>query len=200
MEPTRPWARHVIRAFVPMVVLGGLAVAVLAGCSSGANTGAPRTTPSTSAAASGAPRVAHPLDASKMLQDPCSSLTTSDLTGLGIDNPTGKPRQTDYGPLCTWSSLDGVGITWEKVNTNGLSDLYQQKSSAAYWIPITVSGYPAVFADTVSDSRPHGDCEINVGVNDHLYFFADYQAGPGNDACPKARQAAADVIRNLGGS
>jgi hypothetical protein len=144
--------------------------------------------------------VAHPLDASKMLQDPCSALTAGDLTAFGFDDMRGKPHGTSNGKGCAWSSGDSASVDWETSNTGGLSDLYQQKSTAAYWIPTTVSGYPAVFADTISDGRPQGDCLINVGINDHLYFFAGYIGGQGDNTCPKAQQVAADVIKNLGGS
>ncbi|HEX7658162.1 MAG TPA: DUF3558 domain-containing protein [Pseudonocardiaceae bacterium] len=198
----------ITRSIAPMT-LGVVAAAALAGCSSGGDGLAPSgtaATSATSAASSAAPKVTHPLDASKVLETPCSALTTSDLGGISVGAATGQPRQSDYGPGCDWQGTvygasAGASIGWETIDKKGLSDYYTQKSDAGYWIPTTVSGYPAVFADLNGDYRSTGSCTINVGVSDSLYFLATADSAPdGNTACQRARQAAADVIKNLGGS
>jgi hypothetical protein len=51
------------------------------------------------------PTVAHPLDASKFVAAPCSSLTTADVTGLGIADPTVQPYMEPTQTFCTWSTL-----------------------------------------------------------------------------------------------
>jgi hypothetical protein len=82
-----------------------------------------------------------------------------------------------------------------------LSDLYAKSDTIAYWQPTTVTGYPAAYGDVISDGRTQGDCVINVAVNDHLYFDSEF-TNPLNasQSCALAKRAAADVIRNLGGS
>ena len=55
---------------------------------------------------------------------------------------------------------------------------------------------------SISDGRAQGECVLNVGVNDSLYFFVDYQAEGTPDqanVCSLAQSAATDVIKNLQG-
>jgi hypothetical protein len=195
------------------IVLGLALVSVsLAGCTSGtsgAPTAAPTSSgtsasaPSTGNGAGGAPRVAHPLDASKLITQPCVALTAADVTGLNIVNAISKPVSDANGSQCTWSgdSGGGVSIGWVTTNTNGLADLYSKSSTIAYWQPTTVAGYPAAYGDALSDGRSQGDCVINTAVSDKLYFGAQFDnpLNPGK-SCALAAQAATDVIKNLGGS
>jgi hypothetical protein len=71
----------------------------------------------------------------------------------------------------------------------------------AYWKPTTVAGYPAVYGDAISDQRPQGVCVINTAISDKLFFFTQFN-NPLNttQSCTLAAQAAAAVIKNLGGS
>jgi uncharacterized protein DUF3558 len=195
------------------VAFGVVAMVAVAGCTSqtpgqAQPSAAVDTTtsgsPSSSDAPSRAPTVAHPLDPTKLINEPCSALTSADLAELNIVNPiNGGTHHNAGGVQCTWSGDSGGGISigWETVITDGLSDLYTKASTIAYWQPTTVAGYPAAWGDAISDGRAQGDCIISVGVNDHLYFDAQY-TDPLNasQSCAFAQQGAADVIRNLGGS
>jgi hypothetical protein len=139
-----------------------------------------------------------------MVAAPCTALTAGDVADLHVLDPLSSgPDRTANAVDCGWTGSPGgtVGIGWETANTGGLSDLYILRSTVAYWQPTTVSGYPAVYGDALGDGRGQGDCVINVGVNDHLYFIASFN-NPANagQSCALAAQAAADVIRNLGGS
>lgn len=193
----------------------GVTAVFLVGCSSGtpgqarssSTSGATEATSVTSdGGASGdgspsqAPKVAHPLDASKTVTNPCSSLTQADAIGLNITSPIAKANTAATGSHCGWTGTSGgsIGIGWVTTNTDGLSDLYVKSNTIAYWQPTTVAGYPAAFGDSISDGRAQGDCVINVGVNDHLAFFAQYD-NPSNasQSCALAQQAASDVIKNL---
>lgn len=209
-----------MRARPISAIIGGLAVTVFvaSACTSTGGNPSPATTSSTGAitstsvassstgsdSSSVAPRVAHPLDASKMAATPCLALTATDLAGLQVMNPiNGGANQTASGIQCTWTGSPGgsVGVAWETASISGLSDLYAKQSAIAYWQPTTVSGYPAAYGDAISDGRSQGDCVINVGVTDHMYFFVNFN-NPVNAgaSCTLAAQAATDVIRNLGGS
>lgn len=194
----------------PYVAIAGVlvAAAVLAGCTSG-NSGTPTpatdsaTTDPTSSAVAAAPPVAHPLDASKVIGQPCTALAAADLTGLNIVNAISKSRSGANGSQCSWAGDSGgsLSIGWETADTNGLSDLYAKSSTIAYWQPTTVAGYPAAYGDAISDQRSQGVCVIDTAVSDRLYFDAQFN-NPLNpsQSCTLAAQAAADVIKNLGGS
>lgn len=199
-----------IPALVMMLGLA-LASAGLAGCTSGQG-GTPTPSVTTSSEASSAasstdpaaaPAVAHPLDASKLIAQPCTALTTADLTALQIVNATpGGTHQNAGGVQCSWTGDSGgsVSIGWETADTNGLSDLYAKSSTIAYWQPTSVSGYPAAYGDVISDGRNQGDCVINVAVSSKLFFDAQFE-NPLNagQSCALAKQAALAVIKNLGG-
>lgn len=190
-------------------VAGLIVVAVVSGCSTPKSGQAQAFTSSSAATstASGpsqAPRVTHPLDATAFVNNPCSALTAADLAGLHIVNPSNTGAHPDAGgTVCAWVGDSGPGLTvsWLTANTNGLSDLYVKSNTIAYWQPLLVSGYPAAYGDVLTDGRAHGNCVLNVGVTDHLYFTVE-GGNPLNagQACSVVKQAAADVIKNLGGS
>ncbi|HEX3783338.1 MAG TPA: DUF3558 domain-containing protein [Pseudonocardiaceae bacterium] len=209
-----------MKKIVPATVASLVAsVVLLAGCSSPqqgspepATTGASDPPSSSSAgssttATSAAPKVTNPLNASKFVANPCSSLTASDLPRL---QESGAPPTVDNkgAPGCIWNAADAsssTSINWLTPDTNGLSNEYAKRSEDAYFIPTTIDGYPAVYSDTV-DLRTSGECTLNVAVNDHLYFLSFYQLNTASDSpanatqsCSLAEQAAADVIKNLQG-
>lgn len=138
-----------------------------------------------------------------MVAAPCNSLRLTDVSGLHVVNSVTKSGSTSAGSRCSWTGDSGgsVSIGWVTANTNGLSDLYAKSSTIAYWQPTTIAGYPAAYGDAISDGRAQGDCVINVGVNNHLAFNMQFN-NPADAAqsCTLAGQAAADVIKNLGGS
>jgi hypothetical protein len=190
------------RIVAPLLGLG--LVVLLAGCGSSPGVAAPRTTPPTTVAppttsARSAPRVANPLDATKFVANPCTALTSAQLAGLGIQNPT---TSSDTNG-CTWLGQTGGGpssIGWVPTNTNGLADLYVKKDQFDYWIPTTIAGYPAVFGDELGDLRSDGNCVLNVGVNDHQAFFIGWDdPNRKTQGCDLAAQMAADVIATIKG-
>jgi hypothetical protein len=73
----------------------------------------------------------------------------------------------------------------------------------AYFVVTSVAGYPAVYSSE-ADLRTDGMCVLNVGVNDHLYFFVDYDATTDQEnganeqqSCGAAKQTAVAVVKNL---
>jgi hypothetical protein len=98
-----------------------------------------------------------------------------------------------------------MSISWESADTDGLSHIYKLQANTpggyeGYWNPTTVGSYPAVYAD-IADDRSSGHCSLNVAVSDTLFFIAQaqYTDNP-SQACLMAAKAAADVVKNLGGS
>jgi hypothetical protein len=138
-----------------------------------------------------------------MIADPCSALTSADLARLNMTDPISEGGPDATGAQCAWSGTNnpGVAVGWLTPSPNGLSDLYVKSDTIAYWQPTTVAGYPAAYGDSISDGRAQGDCVINVAVTDRLYFDVEF-TNPFNagQSCALAAQAAADVIKNLGGS
>jgi hypothetical protein len=189
-----------------VVSLGAVAAAVvMVGCSSGTGGQAVPTADVPTASSStppSAPKVTQPLNASALVAKPCSSLTLSNVAGVGLTDAISNSDSDANGKACSWAGEAGgaVAVSWDTANTHGLSDLYAKQSTYAYWQPTTVTGYPAVYGDGLGDQRANGDCVLNVGVSDQLAFFVQYN-NPANatQACSLAGKAAADVIANLKG-
>ena len=147
-------------------------------------------------------RVTNPLNASTMIAKPCTALATNQVDGFGITNTISGPNGDANGVACDWNGDTGpiLSVNWETIDKDGISDFYTLKSIMAYFIPTSVDGYPAVYADS-GDDRSTGDCTIQVGVNDHLFFSAEYNLYGGNatPACNGDKQIASFVIQNLQG-
>lgn len=178
-----------------------VAAIALAGCAT-STTGTPSPVPTQrpTHVASQAPKVAEPLDPSAMVASPCTSLTTTNVLSVGLTSPTSQSDHVATESGCTWAGDGGgaVSIAWEIANKHGLTDLYAKQTTFAYWIPTTIAGYPAVYGDALLDLRPHGDCVLNVGVNNQLTFFIQYDNSlKPSDGCRFAKVAATDVIANL---
>lgn len=172
------------------------------------STGSP---PTNASNPSKAPRVAHPLDASAFTTSTCSALTNRDLAALNLTGAQSKSTATADSPDCTWqwvsktvaTDIVSDGIAWLTPDTDGLSNVYSRRSTEAYFVVTNVEGYPAVYASE-ADLRDGGTCVLNVGVNDRLFFFVDYQRNDitsseanAQQSCGAAEQTAAAVIRNL---
>jgi hypothetical protein len=153
-----------------------------------------------------APPVKHPLDASKYTQPDtaCNILVVNQLHKLGLSKPVSRRNSLSLGAGCAWNPrpgthhiVDSIGVTWESVNTHGLSDIYAQRSDIHRFHPTTVQGYPGVLTQHSGD-RKRGICTVWVGVNDHLAFFAGYHASDAQTkACPMAKRTASAVIDTL---
>jgi len=205
------------RGFVISFTLLTAAVA-LAGCSSGVKPGsagnipslsfstqstAPQSTSSSDSSGStgSAPKVSSPLNPAPLLSDACSGLSASQVSSFGLK--TGQPRTIETGTTCSWRYNDGtsntVNISPLVPNKNGLSDLYDQKDSKAYFEPTQIAGYPAVYTDIV-DSRNRGRCSLYVGVTDQLAVFVFTQLDDGADVtkpCPVADKIGAAMVQTL---
>jgi hypothetical protein len=196
---------------------GGAVVAagmLAAGCGAGslasprpqAGTGAARA-PSSAAG----PDLHYPrkLDASPLTARPCRDLTGSQVRHvIGAKPGDGKPEH-HLGVGCGWhpASIDNTSAgsiaIHRQAGDGGLRYFYTIKHEFKYFHPTTVAGFPAVVSSPSAQRAPSGECAINVGVNEHTYFFSDFISGASPPAslkpCGKARQAAKYVIQNLKG-
>lgn len=146
-----------------------------------------------------APPVTDPLDATKYVADPCASLTPAQYqafrAGTGQKDPT--------NPICAWKVDQAdtrITVAFTPEVQQGLSGVYAQNDIGfwedGYFTPTTVSGYPAVYASII-DSRPQGICQLNVGLNDKLYFFSLVSSRPGSDSCTAAMNVAEKVLETI---
>ncbi|WP_410655645.1 DUF3558 family protein [Amycolatopsis sp. lyj-112] len=145
-----------------------------------------------------APLVPKPLDAAGLLADPCAVFP---------NNPTlVRIEETDRGktPGCKMTTGEGKPLTIDILLfpeiTKGLEQLYEYHRNDAwkngYFEPVTVSGYPAVFA-AIRDDRPIGKCDLNVALTDQLFFAVFSHAHQGGTGCEFARAIASSVIETL---
>ncbi|MBB2933181.1 hypothetical protein FHX82_000201 [Amycolatopsis bartoniae] len=155
-----------------------------------------------SSAAQLAPSVPNPLPTDALVADPCSALSASQVTQIGLTG-SGDVTQNDAGSSCTWksatSSLNSVFVAPLKANKNGLGDIYANKAKDQYFEPTTISGYPAVYAG-ISDTRSDGDCSLWVGVTDELAVNVQTQIGSGpnkSNPCPVTERVATAMIQHL---
>lgn len=190
-----------------LVSAGLIGLALVQGCSSTPETGAPSQTVSPSASSPSsilAPKVQNPLPVSVIGRHPCiSALTNSQMTQLLGEVPPADHTDNAAGPGCGWtkpSTAAAINVAWMTGLKNGLSDYYAQKQSDAYQQPVTIDGYPAV-AYNSTDAPPVGDCSVGVGIADNLVFDVHFIVGSDRrgklNPCDAAKVIAGDVLANL---
>jgi hypothetical protein len=153
-----------------------------------------------------APPVPAPLSVAAVVNNACSLLSADQLQAMGFTAATTKalPEKDSIGVGCGWTDDSigqtgaQIGVDLQTVLTHGLRDIYVQKKDMAYWQPVTVAGYPAVIADHL-DSRPQGNCRMDLGVTDTDVLLVDYQGDVGSQPCVKVQALAAAVVRALKG-
>jgi Protein of unknown function (DUF3558) len=187
------------------------AAGLLAACSQGTGSGPAPTSASSTAAASSnsatgdAPRVPVALPVADLTSNPCSALSSDQVTQIGLTG-SADLTQGQTGPNCRWRSAtvseNLVNISPMIVNKNGLSDIYANKAKNAYFEPTTINGYPAVYTD-LADLRSTGDCALWVGVTDQLAVSVSAQISFGvnkSTPCPVAQRVATAMVQHLQGS
>jgi hypothetical protein len=161
------------------------------------------TQPGAPTAHSKAPPVKQPIDASKYVTNPCSSLTYAQVTGIG-GSEAGKPGDNGSGPGCTWrvgSNFDtSIRIAYLTATQTGLSNIYALNDTGewkgGYFEPTEISGYPAAFVSGI-DIRAKGDCTFAVGITDELMFTVIVQSRAGNDSCTAAKNVSSEVLKTI---
>ncbi|HWD04534.1 MAG TPA: DUF3558 domain-containing protein [Amycolatopsis sp.] len=181
-------------------------LSLLTACSGGNAGEPPASTPASSADAPSIDpnlNVPAPLPTDALLNNPCDLLTQAEAAQIGLAYPGAK--QTGQFTTCRWDSSGSAGaqnsvfIGAVPQNKGGISDIYQQKSSSAYFEATKVDGYPAAYADK-HDGRPSGNCTLWVGATDQLAFSVNPQLGTGrnkDNPCGIAQQVATVVVQHL---
>jgi len=154
-----------------------------------------------------APRVPVPLDDAKLVSDPCSALTVIQLQAIGFTAAAkSSVNGSAVGKVCSWTDDSvgvaggDIGVAVETTLTHGISDIYSQKNSMAYFNPMSLDGYPAVVADH-EDGRTTGSCALNLGVSDTSVLALRYQQSDlGPASCNKVQAVAHAVIATLRGA
>lgn len=193
---------RVAAVFVPVA-----ASVLLAGCSGSGSDGS--TDGSSSAAPSSAGgdsslKVPAPLPADGLIDNPCSAISAAQLTEIGLLTDgkvsAGTPK------LCRWTSssidLNSISLSAISQNKGGIGDIYDQKAKSAYFEPVTLSGYPGVFA-SIDDGRPSGVCQLWAGVTDQLAvsIITSINSGPNkSDPCPIAKKVGDALVTHLKGA
>jgi Protein of unknown function (DUF3558) len=153
-----------------------------------------------------APRVSDPpAAAGQVIVHPCTALTDAQVTEVGLPPDIEHRTLIDaVSARCLWeftrpaTGVASLAVGWA-YDTPGLAALYARRTEQAYFQPIAILGYPAVFANK-EDWRADGHCVLHVGVSDTRAFFVAINTH-GEDAppdpCETARRAATTVVRNL---
>lgn len=209
-----PEVRTVLKKRAAVVALA--LVSVTACTTGGTPNPAPGATTSSGSSSAPAdpnvPEVSQPaLDVSAYEGDPCKTVPSATLSGLGYADP-GKPHVgaedvEKAGPACSWM-IRGTGRSVQVIlgtgnrakGQGGLAGIYQAKNRFRFIEPASdIEGYPVVYADT-SDRRSSGECNLQVGVADDLAIAVQASGYEGRqDSCDAAQQSAAAVVKTLKG-
>ncbi|WP_336162017.1 DUF3558 domain-containing protein [Amycolatopsis sp. VC5-11] len=180
--------------------------ALLAACSNGGSPDAPpaSSAPSSSSAGDSSLAVPAPLQTDGLIDNPCSALSDSQLTQIGL--LTGGRVTSGPPKSCRWKSssneLNSISLAPLPQNKGGISDIYAQKAKQAYFEPVKVSDYPGLFAAT-DDARSDGSCQLWVGVTDQLAvsIITGISSGPNkSDPCPIAKKVGDALVTHLKGA
>ncbi|MFD8492376.1 DUF3558 family protein [Amycolatopsis sp. NPDC059657] len=162
-----------------------------------------QSSPGTSANnAAKAPPVTKPLNGSKFIEDPCLSLTQTQLAAFETTDP-GK-RNDGAAKACDWklgTSGDVVAeVSYNPSLTAGLSHLYAQNAagfySQGYFEATQLDGYPAVRLDAI-DARADGDCALSVGISEQLFFTVRINGKTGTNGCKAAENVAKAALTTI---
>lgn len=149
------------------------AVLVLAGCGGAPAQPGSLDKPSTTPSSGGdAPKIAHPVDVSQFVQDPCALTSSSAMAKVGLHKTNvdeiGKRNDGQPNRICHWDtseSQNGVGVSLLGM---GLDAQYKKQNLAHVYQkfqPTTVDGFPAVNT-TKPDDEKDGRFSLTIGLND----------------------------------
>ncbi|MEU0794620.1 DUF3558 domain-containing protein [Amycolatopsis sp. NPDC005961] len=153
----------------------------------------------------GVPKVANPIDLTRLQRSPCDALTPAQVAGLLGSAVEIKPEpDADVGPVCNWEAPGraGVGIIFGKLDKRGLTRVYAAKGNVYPFVePLEpVDGYPLAAYDGVGDQRAKGECTVAVGTSDTQTIDISVDQSEKNigksDPCEAARQVTAMVLGN----
>lgn len=157
----------------------------------------------------GAPKVTRPLDVTKYIPQPCTTLTTAQRHALGLTK-TGETQQDSGGSTCSIDPKYDVVYTIE-FNTHfdegqpqGLANAYWNANGPAFTqdylkrLP-DIQGVPEV---TEPSQNTDGGCYIYLGATDQLSYAAGVTVSSSTEpeyknACSIAQQLAVDITGTM---
>lgn len=180
-----------------------LAVAGVAGCSSGSgsSTGSSTTTPTTSTTTedNSRPASSRPRELKLDGRKPCDLLTADQLTRLDIDRP-GKPLEvaTLRSTGCNWTTTR-TSTTLVPVTAEGIEAWTEGKRLGRPEEIAPISGFRAITVTVESDAER---CDVMVDTGAGQYLAAGFSVtAPDPSRVPKpcdgARQLAEAAMQNL---
>jgi Protein of unknown function (DUF3558) len=157
----------------------------------------------------GAPRVTQPLDVTKYIKNPCSTLTTAQLHGLHLTK-AGVPDQDAQGSTCTFSPKYDVvydvafNVHFDEGQPTGLANAYWYANGTAFTTNYMkrlpdIDGVPEV---TEPMQNTGGDCYIYLGATDQISFATGVTVSSSAEpqyrtACSIAQQLAKDITETM---
>jgi hypothetical protein len=153
----------------------------------------------------GAPKVDDPIDTTRFQDDPCLSLTASQVDDLSLGMP-GQPFDGPLGKACKWRNEETRGevqVRFLDEDPTGLSSEYRANDEGKweYFEELPpIEGHPAV-ARSGSDTRDLGDCTVVIGASDEIAFELALQLSQVNvgeqDPCEKAAEVAGMAVQTM---
>ncbi|MFI7677079.1 DUF3558 domain-containing protein [Actinophytocola sp. NPDC049390] len=155
-----------------------------------------------------APKVRNPLDIKKFVDDPCSSLTATQLADLKLIDPEVNRGDDAYEAEvgCNYN-LNPKNTLTAYVNyfpriKNGLTYIYTDRRPATpspHWTPTEIDGFPAVVH---APSKDRTRCHVDVGTSDTTffdvtYYYYDWNDWDGRDTCAAAKSIATAVLTTI---
>lgn len=201
-----------------LATMAALSAAALAACDSEATPPGTSTskTPTTTSSpvpstptdpAKQAPKVRNPVDIKEFVDDPCRSLTPTQLTELQLIDPQENRGDGAYEAEdgCNYNLSHSIDMTayvnyFPRIKT-GLNSVYADRPADAtpYWKPTEIDGHPAV----VNGARLNpAICHVYVGTSDTTffgvtYYYYDTNDWDGRDTCAAATAIATAVLTNI---
>ncbi|WP_372671352.1 DUF3558 domain-containing protein [Amycolatopsis kentuckyensis] len=155
----------------------------------------------------GVPEVVTPIDTAKFQQEPCTTLTDTQIAELL--GPDVKPKEDPNdvaGPSCYWHPTSvtqaTVSVIYATKNRRGLTSIYQQQGTTfPLFVPMDpIDGYPTV-AYGQADLRSKGTCAIALGTSNQDIVDVSVALSEGNigkkDPCAAAHEVTVTVLNNL---
>lgn len=152
------------------------------------------------------PEIPNPVhDLGTYKQDPCAMLTPEQASRIGFPRSEQDPEDTS-GASCDWRGHRGsrASITLQSGTQWALAGYYQvhaeDPKAYAYFKPVVIAGYPAVFA-TDFDDRDSGSCAMTVALTDrdvlrmsNALFLGTAQR---DDPCAQLKQTAELAVKTI---
>ena len=149
------------------------------------------------------PAVSQPLDIETYRGNVCGLLSDTGSQDMGFTVSRRDEAADRVGPQCSWSaeeSYNHLGIVVRDDWPHGLSDLYARKDSLGYFEPVSLAGYPAVFAAERDERQSVGSCVLSVGISDQVALWFQFVAVRESDvaaSCSTVRKAAEMALATI---